>query len=253
MDGNEWLDILTESEDGTLQDVLEGLEIPFLIEADADGSLVLESELVGLITEANLNKGQLDQALKRLRRLGWNAKGRTAKQLVDMSKGQRFINHTAHLKRLVQGGDGFPGGGGIRDVGIVAKNGQAHVAINGSWEYGGPRERYQATLGFQNFDRIVMDEKLTWPDKSRLLLRDRLKVHCDCKAFRYYYAYTAHKKGFGLYPELRPADVRNPGNKGGICKHLHHVLQYVGGNNAVIASQLKAYYEKNKSNRRRKG
>lgn len=244
--GHEWLDVLTESIEAGLitEDILDGLDLPFLVEADEDGSIILEGTMVELITEASLGKDGLQSALKRIQRLGWNVQGRTAKQLLDMARGQTFINHHTHLSRLIKGGHGFPGGGGIRDVGIVAKNGQTHVAVNGSWEYGGPRERYQVTLGFSNWDRIVKDGKITWPDKARLLLRDRLKVHCDCKAFRYYYAYTAHKKGFGLYPELRPADIRNPKNRGGICKHIHHAIQYLGGNNAIMASQLKAHYEK---------
>lgn len=241
-----WLDVLTESDENILTEVLEGVDIPFLIEADDDGFLILEPTLTTLITEA-LDKDGLESALKRIQRLGWDVDGRTIKQLVGMAKGQKFINHQKHLDRLVKGGDGFPGGGGLRDIGIHHKNGEAHLAVNGSWEYGGPRERYQLTLKFANFDNIMKDTKTTWIDKSRLLLRDRLRVHCNCKAFRYYYAYTASKKGFGLYPELRPAEIRNPGNKGGICKHLHHGLQFLGGNHAKIAAQLKSYHESRKT------
>ena len=81
-------------------------------------------------------------------------------------------------------------------------------------------------------------------EKARALIKDHLKVHCDCPAFQYHYAYVAHKKGFGLKKETRPARIKNPKRKGSVCKHLHVVLKWLGGQHPKFASEMKRYYEK---------
>lgn len=243
--GQEWLDLITESDAPITEDVLDGVMLPHVCEADDEGSIILDHE-VQLVLE-HLSKEGLDGALKRLKKLNgeaWNTRGRTAKQLLNMVRSQSFIGHHDHLQRMRDGRTG-----GLRDIAIFNQKGEAWMAVNGSTEWKNPRERYAITLRFQNFDRILADQSLTYSDKARLLLRDKLKVHCDCKAFRYFYAYTAHQKGFGLLPEMRPAEVRNPRNKGGICKHLHHALQTLGTNTQKIAGQLKAYDDKRKKER----
>lgn len=240
--GQEWLDLITETEAVVNEDVMDGVMMPTCCEADGHGSLVLDHE-VALVLE-HLSKEGLDGALRKLRKLNgdsWKTEGRTAKQLLNMVKGQKFIQHQEHLQRMRDSKTG-----GLRDIGIFNKEGQVFMAVNGSTEWHNPRKRYQITIGFQNFDRIVADNNLTWSDKARLLMRDKLKVHCNCKAFRYFYAYTAGQKGFGLLPELRPAEVNNPKNKGGICKHLHHALSLLGTNSQKVASQLKQYAESQK-------
>jgi hypothetical protein len=227
---NQWLDVLAEG----AEPVHEGHFMP--VEGVEEGCVVLLAE------------DRLETALRTMRKRNWKTDG-VEKAEIMAEVDPRFINHDEHLHKLVHGGvrdDGtkFTGGGGIRWGGLVIKGGEAVLRTMGSFEYKDTQQVYQQTLRFSNFGRISRTRlDLSWPDRARLLLRDRLKVHCDCPAFRYYYAYTAGKKGFGLYPELRPAKETNPGNRGGVCKHLHLVLKWLGGQYPKMASELKKYYE----------
>jgi hypothetical protein len=225
-----WLDLLAEG----AQDVPDGTFLP--VEGVEEGSVVLLAE------------DRLESALRTMRRRNWKTDG-TEKAEILAQVDPRFINHDEHLHKLVHGGvraDGtaFKGGGGIRWGGLVVRGGEAVLRTLGSFEYKDAQQIYQQTLRFSNFGRIARTRlDLSWPDRARLLLRDRMKVHCDCPAFRYYYAYTANQKGFGLYPEIRPAKETNPTNRGGVCKHLHLVLKWLGGQYPKMASELKRYYE----------
>lgn len=55
-----------------------------------------------------------------------------------------------------------------------------------------------------------------------------LEVYCDCEDFQYRFAYTATLKGYNIKskPEKRPASVRNPYNKGALCKHVLNTFKY---------------------------
>lgn len=254
---NPVLDALVEAEtpEATLE-AMEGLEC--LTEGVQGDSVVLSGEVVALLTEA-LDRNGLERVWRQLRKTygaKWVDGGRTRKQLVSMTRGQRFINHHAHLDALLKGGvrddgESFGGGGGIRWGGLMEKNGEVLMRTMGSFEYGPSQNVYQQTISFQNFRNIINQDGLTWLDKARLLMRDKVKVHCDCKAYRFYYAYTADQKGFGLYPELRPAQIRNPKNKGGICKHLHLTLQWLGTHNAALARELKQFDQRKTKRSRR--
>jgi len=50
--------------------------------------------------------------------------------------------------------------------------------------------------------------------------KSSFKVHCTCPSFKYHYQYVATNKGDAIYPQETPADIRNPLNKGAMCKHL---------------------------------
>lgn len=214
--------------------------------------LVIEEDLSEILTEDQLIEADIDAALRRMQDSGWRVDGRTAKQLIAMAKKSKdFIRHELHVRRLLKGGTndaGHPiaGGGGLRWGGLFVEGGEAGLRVYGSFEYGPNQKIYTQTIKFSNFKKIAGYHDLNWSDKARLLVRDRLKVHCDCPAYRYFYNYTANKKGFGLYPELRPADITNPRNNGGICKHLHVALQYMGGQYSKIASELKQALGKKK-------
>lgn len=235
--GRPWLNVLTESCDQE-QDIhwlpCEGWE---------DGCVILPAvpeEQIELVTEGP------EEALKKLRKQGWSTAGRSLERLLK-EVDPRFINHDQHLQRLTKGGIrpngvSFPGGGGLRWGGLIISDKEALLRVLGSFEYKDQQEHYQQTLRFANLTRIVKAAGLNWPERARLLMRDRIKVHCDCPAFRYFYAYTASQKGFGLYPEIRPSNITNKENRGGICKHLHLVLQYLPAQTQHIASELRNHY-----------
>lgn len=230
-----WLDVLTESCDQD-QDIhwleVEGIE---------DGCLILPA-----ITEIVSETERSDEVLARLRQKGWSTAGRSLATILKHVD-PRFINHAAHYDRLIHGGtrpDGtpYPGGGGLRWGGLVINAKEALLRVMGSYEWKDKQEQYQQTIAFANFPQIFRAKGVNWVEKARMLMNDRLKIHCDCPAFRYFHAYPATKKGFGLYPELRPAEKTNPKNLGGVCKHLHLVLKYLPAQAAKIAGEMKAHH-----------
>lgn len=61
---------------------------------------------------------------------------------------------------------------------------------------------------------------------NRAIDQSDIYVNCQCKDFKYRYAYVASKNSYKYgKKELRPADIRNPNdNIGGACKHILSVL-----------------------------
>ena len=235
-----WLNILAESKDQD-QDIswvpCEGWE---------DGCIVLPEVQEDQVADGDLLTEGPEEVLAKLRKKGWSTSGRSLERILK-EVDPRFINHEKHLERLTQGGtrpDGtpFPGGGGLRWGGLIIGEKEALLRVLGSFEYKDEQEQYQQTIRFANFHRIAKAPGLTWPERARLLMRDRIKVHCDCPAFRYFYAYTAGKKGFSLYPELRPSNITNKDGRGGICKHLHLVLTFLPAQSQKIASEMKGHF-----------
>ena len=238
-----WVDILLESDDQD-QDIHW-----LLIEGIEDGFLILPA-ITEVYTEAFpeviSETERSDQVLARLRKKGWSTAGRSLATLLKHVD-PRFINHADHYDRLIHGGnrpDGtpFPGGGGLRWGGLVITNKEALLRVMGSFEWKDKQDEYQQTLCFANFHKIARAAGVNWMEKARMLMRDRIKIHCDCPAYRYYHAYAASQKKFALYPELRPANKTNPENRGGVCKHLHLVLKNLEAQAAKIAGEMKAYY-----------
>ena len=195
------------------------------------------------------------EALAKLRKKGWSTSGRSLSRIQNTID-PRFIHHQDHLQRLIDGGtrpngETFPGGGGLRWGGLEISGQNALLRVMGSFEYKNKQEIYQQVIHFANMGKILAARGVDWPDKARMMMRDRLKIHCDCPAYRYFHAHAATKKGFALYPELRPSPVTNPEKRGGICKHLHLVLQYLSAQTPKIASELKAHAEAKRIKRKR--
>ena len=64
-------------------------------------------------------------------------------------------------------------------------------------------------------------------------------VDCSCPDFRYRHAYWATKGDYKYgEPETRPANIRNPDNKGAACKHTAAVLARPSKWIIVIARRL---------------
>lgn len=155
-----------------------------------------------------------------------------------------FINHAEHYDKLIKGGvrtDGtkFKGGGGIDEMVMDVGDATAGVTVKGSYEWDARPHTYTARVQFQNFKTISTLKEHTWTEKARLLLSDNIRIDCDCNAFRYFHRRAATTKGFALVAETRPSRVRNPLGKSGVCKHLEHVLRYVGGSYGRMASAMK--------------
>ena len=59
--------------------------------------------------------------------------------------------------------------------------------------------------------------------------KSKLKVYCGCPDFKYTWAWALSQKGAAIVDASNedPPDVRNPGYKPGVCKHLLAALQRI--------------------------
>lgn len=75
------------------------------------------------------------------------------------------------------------------------------------------------------------------------VLRDaKVKVYCNCEAYKYFFSYVAWKNGYGLMPEDRPPRIRNPHQVQSVCKHCYHVLQIYPFWASKFSKQFKDFY-----------
>lgn len=180
----------------------------------------------------------------------WSAEGAT----IEAIRGEvdaEFIHHADHYRRMLHGGtrpDGstYGGTGGLRSVRMMVDEGVAEVVIAGSHEWDASRHSYLSRIRFANY-ALIASQPFTWTERARLLMRDDVRVHCSCPAFKYYHAHAATEKGFALIPEDVPAPVRNPEDRGGVCKHLEHALRYVAANYTTIAGAMKRHSQPEES------
>ncbi len=197
------------------------------------------------------SRDDLDRIIAELRGSSeWQPDGRTIAEVrgeIDPD----FINHSQHYLRMMQGGrrpDGstYRGGGGLQSVRMQIGERTAEVVIAGSREWRPEAHSYLTRIRFANYP-LIAGQPLTWTERARLLLRDDVRVHCSCPAFRYYHAHAATEKGFALLPEDRPASAINPAGRGGVCKHLEHALRYVAANYTTIAGAMKRHNQAEES------
>jgi hypothetical protein len=211
---------------------------------------LLAQEPLAPLQEARSSE-DLDAAAAQLRRMPeWRDDGATIAEVrgeVDPT----FIHHQEHYDRMMGGGtrpDGttYRGVGGLRSVRMVVEDATAEVVIAGSSEWRPEAHSYLTRIRFSNYGFIAA-QPMTWTERARLLLRDDVRVHCSCPAFRYYHAHAATEKGFALEAEDTPARIRNPDDRGGVCKHLEHALKYVAANYATIAGAMKRHRQTEES------
>jgi hypothetical protein len=198
------------------------------------------------VTEA-ASEERLQRELLRLQQTpGWREEGWTRREIME-EVDPEFINHADHYERMLSGGtceDGtaYPGTKGIRSVTLRADEKKADVIIDGSREWDPEEHSYLNYVRFMNYPRIRRLEGLTWPDKARLLLRDQMRLHCTCPAYRFFYRYGATEKGFALLAEDRPSGITNPDLRGAVCKHLARTLTYLGAWYPRIATGMRQHH-----------
>lgn len=191
-------------------------------------------------------RGDLLQTLALLRsKARWNERGAPRREILAEIDPD-FIRHRLHYDRMMKGGVDDAGervrrAKGIKQVEMRVTVRECEVTVDGSREWDKDPHEYRTRVRFSNYDLIRRVREHTWTERARLLLEDNLRVDCDCNAFRYYHRYAATQKKFALVPENRPASTKNPGERGGVCKHLEHTLRYLGANYATIASAMKAH------------
>lgn len=66
-------------------------------------------------------------------------------------------------------------------------------------------------------------------DLKKILKKEDIKVACSCEAFLYWgYKFITYKAQAGIDPEGRVPVVRNPQQRGMLCKHILAVLKSLG-------------------------
>lgn len=101
------------------------------------------------------------------------------------------------------------------------------------------------------------DRPMVYKALRKVVDTSNLYVNCTCADFRFRHSYWASKDDYKYgNPERRPADIRNPDNKGATCKHITTALvrpsqwlKYAAGwvstiTRQVIQQQLELRYKK---------
>lgn len=106
------------------------------------------------------------------------------------------------------------------------------------------RIRYQCRVQFDEWDDIAQDTDFNFVEKSRMLLWvGNIRLHCTCPSFLYWgYQYLLSAIDASVYPEERKPEIRNPGERGIVCKHLNRILRVLPFYSGQIAKELKIQY-----------
>jgi len=94
-----------------------------------------------------------------------------------------------------------------------------------------------------SIEKILAAKKFR--DIEDMIKNGDIKVYCSCPAFLFWgYKYMAWKGGYGLEKETRSPRIRNPYEKGYLCKHLYAICQIFPLLARPIASKFKLWATK---------
>ena len=104
--------------------------------------------------------------------------------------------------------------------------------------------RYGCNVLFDQWDEIGQDPDFNFVERSRMLLWvGDIRLHCTCPSFLYHaYQYILTVLDASIYPERRKGVIRNPNDRGVVCKHLHRVLKVLPFYSGEIASEMKKQF-----------
>lgn len=100
---------------------------------------------------------------------------------------------------------------------------------------------YLCGVQFMDWDNLMQDSDFNYIERARLLLwSGDIKLHCTCPSFLYWgYQYLLTSIDASVYPETRKPVVRNPQERGIVCKHLNRILRALPFYSGEIAKGLK--------------
>lgn len=106
------------------------------------------------------------------------------------------------------------------------------------------RINYANSVMFDQWEEYGSDPNRNFIERARqLLLTGDVKVHCTCPSFLYWgYQYICSVIDAAIYPEDRHPRVRNPAERGIVCKHLNKTLKVLPFHNADIAQEMKRQF-----------
>ena len=115
--------------------------------------------------------------------------------------------------------------------------------VNSS-EYETNRIRYRNLIQFDQWNEVGQDTDLDFAEKSRMLLwAGDIRLHCTCPSFLYYgFNYILTVLDSAIWPEERKPVVRNPNDRGVVCKHLRRVLQVLPFYSGDISTALRSQF-----------
>jgi len=104
--------------------------------------------------------------------------------------------------------------------------------------------QYKVSIMFDQWDELGQDTSFNFAERARMLLWvGDIRLHCTDPSFLYWgYQYILTVFDASIYPEERPPRVRNPGERGIVCKHLNRVLRVLPFHSGEIATELKRQF-----------
>lgn len=103
-----------------------------------------------------------------------------------------------------------------------------------------PNMHHEQWIQMVDLRALLDDPEMSLQDDVQLAMAGDLKVHCTCEAFTYFgYKYILTNLDSAIQPETRPPNVRNPKQRGSVCKHLAAVLKVFPFWWNTIASDLR--------------
>lgn len=115
--------------------------------------------------------------------------------------------------------------------------------INSS-DYATNRIQYQCSVQFDEWDQIGPDPEFNYAEKARMLLWvGNIRLHCTDPSYLYWgYNYLLSVLDAAIYPEERKPVIRNPQERGIVCKHLNRILRVLPFYSGDIAKELKRQF-----------
>tara|TARA_B100000745_G_C20145123_1_gene392655 strand:- start:465 stop:1160 length:696 start_codon:yes stop_codon:yes gene_type:complete len=86
---------------------------------------------------------------------------------------------------------------------------------------------YSNIVKLHDWPLFIEDNNYTSLEKARaLMLQGNISVHCTCPSFLFWgYQYLLTQIDAAMVPEKRPPNIRNPQQRGIICKHLNRTFR----------------------------
>ncbi len=140
-----------------------------------------------------------------------------------------FLNQAVRAEELT----------GIRYVGFEPED-IMNFHINSS-NHTKNRIKYTNSFQFDQWEEIGVDQDFNFMERARLLLWvGDIRMHCTCPSFLYWgYQYMCTVLDAAIYPEERFPRIRNPSERGIVCKHLNRVLRVLPFHAGSIAKEIK--------------
>jgi len=103
-----------------------------------------------------------------------------------------------------------------------------------------------------DWEAFVDEDEFSPIDRARLMMFEGdVALHCTCPSFLFWgYQYLLTQIDAAVIPETRPPNVRNPKQRGIVCKHLNRALRSFPFFASDFANYIRANHnvQKNKSN-----